>query len=380
MNTLPVMIRREYLDLMDGDHCAAAILNAFEMWSKNKPDYIYKSAAEMQSDLLGLFGLNRVGNAFLELRRRGYLIARDNPNIPTDRTKQYLFQPIAVLRSMLMRVLMQLSFQSLVSVFQTLILKSQALAPKHESESISEHESENKSKSDSNHERDRFLFEGFDDAKFFKDDPASSLPTHLRTQMPSVEVRQQLAAYAGKLGLELYAQVIARCGNARSWEYVLKALENEQVPAPYPPVPPPPPMPDETNPDHQTESDAEATPDIDVDDPMTRLRFMQEQCSKPVCELSAATILPEPAKWWGIAYSQLEIQLDKASFDMFFRNNVTLTAVEGQVWRFRVGNSYARDMLQHRLYREIRRVLSDAIGCRKDEIELVFEVAEAVTS
>ena len=41
-------------------------------------------------------------------------------------------------------------------------------------------------------------------------------------------------------------------------------------------------------------------------------------------------------------------------------------------------NPYAADTLQHRLYREIRRVLSDAIGCGKDAIELRFVVAGAV--
>jgi len=72
MNTMPIVIRKEYLDLMNGDHCAAAILNAFEMWSKNKADFIYKSVKQMHADFMGVYGKNRIGAAFKKLRDRGF--------------------------------------------------------------------------------------------------------------------------------------------------------------------------------------------------------------------------------------------------------------------------------------------------------------------
>jgi chromosomal replication initiator protein len=73
---------------------------------------------------------------------------------------------------------------------------------------------------------------------------------------------------------------------------------------------------------------------------------------------------------WNAAFSQLEIQLDRASFETWLRGAVFLSVEDGL---FVIGarNSYARDMLQHRLYRNIRRVLSDCYG---QQVELRFEI------
>jgi chromosomal replication initiator protein len=73
---------------------------------------------------------------------------------------------------------------------------------------------------------------------------------------------------------------------------------------------------------------------------------------------------------WNKAYSQLEIQLDRASFDTWLRAASFLRYEDG-VFLIGVPNSYARDMLQHRLYRDIRRVLSSVLG---HAAELCFEV------
>lgn len=231
MSDMPIVIRKEYLMLMDGDHCAAAILNAFEMWSKNKPTFIYKSMPEMQADLMGLFGLNRIGEAFKKLRERGFLVARNNPAMAADRTLQYQFQPVVILQTALRRMLTSLKPHALVLMLQALILKYQALGLNDESESISETKSEFKSEIDSKisqRERDAY-FEGVDQAKFEKDDPytpTEPVPVYLQKQNPSRETRQMLAAYSTQLG-DRYGQVMTRCANARSWEYVLKAMANE---------------------------------------------------------------------------------------------------------------------------------------------------------
>ncbi len=73
---------------------------------------------------------------------------------------------------------------------------------------------------------------------------------------------------------------------------------------------------------------------------------------------------------WNAAFSQLEIQLDRASFETWLRGAVFL-GVEDSVFVIGARNSYACDMLQHRLYRNIRRVLSDCYG---QPVELRFEV------
>jgi len=78
-----------------------------------------------------------------------------------------------------------------------------------------------------------------------------------------------------------------------------------------------------------------------------------------------------PAQSWNIAYTQLELQLDRASFDTWLRDAAFIDLEDDIVFVIGVKNGYARDMLQHRLYRNVRRVLSDVCGF---EVELRFEV------
>jgi chromosomal replication initiator protein len=73
---------------------------------------------------------------------------------------------------------------------------------------------------------------------------------------------------------------------------------------------------------------------------------------------------------WNSAYHQLELQLDRASFDTWLRG-ASLLGVEGDLFIIGVRNDYAREMLQHRLYRNVRRVLSDICG---KAVELRFEL------
>ena len=77
-----------------------------------------------------------------------------------------------------------------------------------------------------------------------------------------------------------------------------------------------------------------------------------------------------PQDAWSAAFHQLEMQLDRASFETWLRGAVLL-GVEDGVFVVGVRNSYAREMLQHRLYRNVRRVLSDVYG---KSVELRFEI------
>ncbi len=86
--------------------------------------------------------------------------------------------------------------------------------------------------------------------------------------------------------------------------------------------------------------------------------------------LEAAARTPE-AKLWEVAYSQLELQLDRASFQTWLRGAAFAGMDDGK-YIIQVKNGYARDMLQHRLYRNIRRVLSDVAG---QGVELRFVAA-----
>lgn len=78
----------------------------------------------------------------------------------------------------------------------------------------------------------------------------------------------------------------------------------------------------------------------------------------------------KPQDAWKAAYHQLELQLDRASFDTWLRPAVFLKYEEG-VFYIGTHSSYARDMLAHRMYRGVRRVLSDVWG---QPIELNFEI------
>jgi len=80
---------------------------------------------------------------------------------------------------------------------------------------------------------------------------------------------------------------------------------------------------------------------------------------------------------WKAALNQLEIQLDRANFDTWLRDTVFL-ALEApdepdKAATFVIGvrSSYARDNLQHRLYRSVRRVLRDVYG---GPVELQFQI------
>lgn len=81
---------------------------------------------------------------------------------------------------------------------------------------------------------------------------------------------------------------------------------------------------------------------------------------------------------WLAAFHQLEMQLDLASFETFLRGAV-LKRVErdeaATTFVIGVRHSYAQEMLQNRLYRNVRRVLSDVSGGAK---ELRFEIDEAL--
>jgi chromosomal replication initiator protein len=77
---------------------------------------------------------------------------------------------------------------------------------------------------------------------------------------------------------------------------------------------------------------------------------------------------------WNATYTQLEMQFDRASFDTWLRGAVFLRLEEGS-YIIGVRHSYARDMLQHRLYRNIRRVLCDVTG--DSTVELRFELVKA---
>ena len=73
---------------------------------------------------------------------------------------------------------------------------------------------------------------------------------------------------------------------------------------------------------------------------------------------------------WNATINQLELQLDRATFETWVAGS-ELRAVEDGVFVVSVQNAHQQEMLQHRLYRNIRRVLMDVIGT---ETDIRFEI------
>jgi chromosomal replication initiator protein len=71
--------------------------------------------------------------------------------------------------------------------------------------------------------------------------------------------------------------------------------------------------------------------------------------------------MTSPQDAWDTAYHQLELQLEAGKFDTWVRDARFLRYEDGE-FVIGVRNSFTRDMLQHRLYRNVARVLSDAFG------------------
>jgi chromosomal replication initiation ATPase DnaA len=66
---------------------------------------------------------------------------------------------------------------------------------------------------------------------------------------------------------------------------------------------------------------------------------------------------------WSAAYNQMELQFDRQSFDTMMRDARLLDyEADTKTLVIKVANPYARDMLQHRLYRNVQRILRDVSG------------------
>ena len=79
----------------------------------------------------------------------------------------------------------------------------------------------------------------------------------------------------------------------------------------------------------------------------------------------------EPLVAWNAALNQLEVQLDRANYDTWLRDATFMSFEAPATFVIGVRNVFTRDNLQHRLYRTIRRVLSDVYGIT---VDLRFEI------
>lgn len=97
-------LRPEYLELCDGNACAALILDLFAYWTQVRRDndeqsrsgggegndlWFHRSLTDISDDLYGAFGRAAIRTALQLLIDRGLVESRSNPAKPWDRTLQY---------------------------------------------------------------------------------------------------------------------------------------------------------------------------------------------------------------------------------------------------------------------------------------------------
>lgn len=100
------LLRRDYMELVDGNTAAAMLLSVFEHWTNSRLNtaeerggdlWIFRTIEELiAADLCGAFGRDRVSKALNTLIELGYVERRRNPEKGWDRTWQYLLAIEAV--------------------------------------------------------------------------------------------------------------------------------------------------------------------------------------------------------------------------------------------------------------------------------------------
>lgn len=82
-----------YLDICNGDRCAASLLSVFERSYKSN-SWVYKSHKDLSDDLLGFYNTKLIGPALSHLLALGFLKMRHSPD--KQWVKFWEFQPLAV--------------------------------------------------------------------------------------------------------------------------------------------------------------------------------------------------------------------------------------------------------------------------------------------
>lgn len=79
---------RDEVPLVDGDHCAAFILQLLRQWHADE-EWVDATLDEIRIALRGMYGKTRIAAALKLLRKKGYVLARKNPDNKQIRTLQY---------------------------------------------------------------------------------------------------------------------------------------------------------------------------------------------------------------------------------------------------------------------------------------------------
>ena len=360
-----VLCPTAFVRLFDGDHQAAILLSQILYWSERSKDpdgWFYKSYADWRAET-GLSeaqvrrivnGDPRVHSARLTLRDLGVETLLKKVKRTGAPTLHYRIRPAQFLAA-LERLMGQGDPQHCAGSILNIVgdepraesgMNAEQCVPSSDPDSkidSKEEASEDQSPSNPAHppdeDSDLEIFFAFED-RF----------GHLKTSLKP-PLRQQLA----RLGAGRVGEVLGRCASrGRSWHYVLKALANEQPAA----------IPSSVVQDWgavvHTGKDGEAPiafmqPDPDPEFPAS------ERVQLPLGTGADATLTPIEA--WSRAYHQLELQLDRATFEACLRRSKLVDfEPESRTLVIALHSSYAREQCEQRLNRTLTRILADVNG------------------
>ncbi|MBW4637632.1 MAG: hypothetical protein KME05_05240 [Gloeocapsa sp. UFS-A4-WI-NPMV-4B04] len=89
-----VILRRIYLNIVEGNHCAAKLIDYFKHWrawkiKNHRTDWVYMPLKQIHEDLMGEHSLHVIRAAIALLDKIGLIKKRRNPNNEQDKTYQY---------------------------------------------------------------------------------------------------------------------------------------------------------------------------------------------------------------------------------------------------------------------------------------------------
>lgn len=168
-----------------------------------------------------------------------------------------------------------------------------------------------------------------------------------------------------QLGDKLAAEVAQRCGKARTWDYVLAALQKEAE-----------------RPEVQVEIAGRA--EAARRDAQYQAERSAGLTNDPVAPTFAGDLLPpappvlaspplppSPAlAAWETAYTQMLLQFEKTKVELWLRQTRFLRC-EGEVFVIGVGSEEARELFEGRLYRKMFQMVQDSY---RQAVALSFEV------
>lgn len=398
-----VVLRDHYLELCGGmtyPQASAALLNLFEHWTRWKMReyldqlarrnqaqhrrraridarlWIYMSQQQLADELAGLFGIKTIRAALRDLAGAGFIKVRLNPYNKLDRTPQYLFntraihaalQQLRVGLNAVLRGLAQFSeaIRTLCRVGSATAKRAVGKAAERITRVFTQESSQESSTGESHAP--------------VREERESDLPFAVRSRMNAYadfdHYKASLLKEVARIGVDkAMALLEERCfgrPDVRSWKYMLTTLRNEPAPVRFEPysalAAQPASLPGSEGVD-------------DVVNTLEEIRAMSKAARERKPAGEAAIAKETPAYYWDVTYHQLRLQLDRGTFDSLLREARYIDFEDG-TYRIAVHSKYACEMLQHRLYRNVHRLLSDVVNSARQiagqpalELKLQYEV------